>query len=151
MPTEEFHEDQDEEDPSKEQIRLAQKAAGELQWLSTKTRPDVTYSVQLVSSSMLKQPTVSVKRAKRIMRYLAGTEEIGLRYKFQKFEEKPMTLIEGYSDSSFAPRGGRSQGAMIVTVAGMVVLWKAKKQPFVTLSTAESELLEATQVLTAAR
>ena len=62
-----------------------------------------------------------------------------------------MTLIEGYSDSSFAPRGGKSQGAMIVTVAGMIVFWKTKKQPFVTLSTAESELLEATQVLTATR
>ena len=85
LPTDEFHEDQDEEDPSKELVRLAQKAAGELQWLSTKTRPDVTYSVQLVSSSMLNQPTVSLKRAKRIMRYLAGTEEIGLRYKYQKF------------------------------------------------------------------
>ena len=147
----EFHEDEDEKKPTKETIRLAQKAAGELQWLSTETRPGVTYSVQLVSVSMQKQPMIAVKRAKRIMRYLAGTEEVGLRYKREKFEDKPTNLLEGYSDSSFAPRGGCSHGAIVVMVAGMVVLWKTKKQPFVTLSAAESELLVATQVLTAAR
>ena len=51
LPNDEFHEDQDEEDPTKEMVRSAQKAAGKLQWLSTTTRPDVTYSVQLVSAS----------------------------------------------------------------------------------------------------
>ena len=143
--------EESEEKPTKEEVRAAQRAAGELQWLSTKTRPDITYSVQLVSASVEKQPIVAIKRAKRFLRYLAGTEEVGLRYKYQKFKNKGLEVLEGYSDSSFAPSGGHSQGAMIVTVADMIVFWKTKKQPFITLSTAESELLEATQVLTAAR
>ena len=113
--------------------------------MSSKTRPDITYSAQLVSASTQKQPTIVIKRAKKIMRYLAGEEEVGLRHKRQKFESKPFTMLEGYSDSSFAPRRGCSQGAIVVTVAGMVVLWKTKKQPLVTLSTADSELLEATR------
>ena len=79
LPADEFHEDEPEEGATTAQIREAQRAAGELQWLSTKTRPDITYSVQLVSSSMNKQPTISVKRAERMLRYLAGTDEVGLR------------------------------------------------------------------------
>ena len=50
----------------------------------------------------------------------------------------------GYSDSSFSPYGGRSYGASVITVNGGPVAWKAGKQAMITLSTMESELLEAT-------
>ena len=56
----------------------------------------------------------------------------------------PEVVLVGYSDSSFAPYGGRSYGASVVTVNGSPVAWKSGKQAMITLSTMESELLEAT-------
>ena len=40
---------------------------------------------------------------------------------------------------------------MVVIYNGMPVFWKTGKQSFITLSTAESELMEATNALTALR
>ena len=51
----------------------------------------------------------------------------------------------GYSDANYAPYGGRSFGAVVITVDGFPVSWKASKQSFVTLSVMESELYEASQ------
>ena len=53
-------------------------------------------------------------------------------------------VLIGYSDSSFAPFGDRSYGAAVVTINNAPVAWKSGKQGLITLSTMESELLEAT-------
>ena len=54
---------------------------------------------------------------------------------------RSMRLIELYSDISFAPGGGRSNQGVLACYGGQVVQWEAVRQPFTTLSTAESELV----------
>jgi hypothetical protein len=101
---------------------------------------------------MEKDPNLATGRAKRVLRYLAGTKDVGLRYKNKEFlDVHDDKQVEAYTDASFAPRGAHSQGAMVVTYHGMPVFWKTGKQAFITLSTAESELMEATNALTALR
>ena len=76
---------------------LYQSAVGSLQYLSTITRPDITFAVSNVSkfcSNPTKQYWIAVKR---IMRYLKGTQNHGLLYK--KVESK--TCV-GFSDSGWA-------------------------------------------------
>ena len=51
--------------------------------------------------------------------------------------------LQACADASFAPLGERSQGCSLVAWNGMVIAWKAGKQAFPALSTAESELIEA--------
>ena len=45
-----------EEEPDPEYIHRAQKLAGSLIWLSTRTRPDITYAQSRISSMMTKAP-----------------------------------------------------------------------------------------------
>ena len=55
--------------------------------------------------------------------------------------------LEGFSDASFAPFGGRSYGASAITLNGSVIAWKCGKQAFTTMSVAEAELYEAAQTM----
>ena len=48
--------------------------------------------------------------------------------------------IASWSDSSFAPEGGRSHSGWIITLGSAPVMWRSSRQSVVTLSTAEAEL-----------
>ena len=50
-----------------------------------------------------------------------------------------------YSDASFAPTGTKSHGCSAVFYSNVPISWKSSRQPFVTLSTAESELVAASE------
>ena len=50
-------------------------------------------------------------------------------------------MLIAYSDASFAPEGGKSHQAVILTLASAPVFWKSHRQSFVALSTAECELI----------
>ena len=56
---------------------------------------------------------------------------------------KGLNHVEAYSDASYAPIGEQYKSAQgtIIAVAGCAVLWSSSRQPFVTGSTAEAELL----------
>ena len=53
--------------------------------------------------------------------------------------------VVGFSDASFAPYGGKSYGASVITVEDSPVSWRCGKQTFVMLSIMESELYQATE------
>ena len=57
-------------------------------------------------------------------------------------------VIEGFCDASFAPNSGRSQQAIMVFVLGGLVAWTSSRQAFVTMSTAESELVAICELAT---
>ena len=52
-----------------------------------------------------------------------------------------------YSDSSFAPEGSKSHSGFVAVWLGAPVCWGSARQPFTCLSTAECELLAATEGL----
>ena len=132
--------DSDEDVPIPEEatIKLAQKATGEVLWLSTRSRPELAHAVGCMASHALKKPLRSLEISKRVMKYLSRTIEYGIL--FQEVEEDPLLTV--YSDASFAPGGGRSFGATMAQIYGMPVAWRASKQPVITLSVAEAELYE---------
>ena len=68
--------EQKELDP--EDIHRAQKMAGSLIWLSTRTRPDITYAQSRISSMMTKAPKTALMEGVRVRRYLNGTKHVGL-------------------------------------------------------------------------
>ena len=68
---------------------------GSLRYL-TNTRPDIAYSVGIVSRYMERPRESHLKAAKRILRYVQGTKEVGLLYsKTNEFK------LKGYSDSNW--------------------------------------------------
>jgi len=115
---------------------LFKQVVGSLMYL-TATQSNLIYGVSLISRFM-SSPTESHFAAKRILRYLKGTTELGIYYK--KGEN---TKIVAYSDSDFAGDidDRRSTSGIVFLFGFGAVLWSSKKQPVVTLSTTEAEYI----------
>ena len=123
---------EEEQDP--EDVHRAQKIAGSLIWLSTRTRPDITYAQSRISSMMTKAPKAAVQEAIRVLRYLQGTKHIGLCFKpCSNFRE-----VIAYTDANFATK--RSQTGAVIKLGDNVVAWRSMKQSETSLSSAESEV-----------
>ena len=61
-------------------MRNAQQMAGELLWMSTHTRPDISYHVALVGSLTAAAPSLAIERGLRVIAYLRGKPDLGLVY-----------------------------------------------------------------------
>ena len=123
---------EEEQDP--EDIHRAQKIAGSLIWLSTRTRPDITYAQSRISSMMTKAPKTAVQEAIRVLRYLQGTKHYVLSF-------KPCTNpgeVIAYTDANYAPT--RSQTGIVIKLGTNVITWRSMKQSVTSLSSAESEV-----------
>ena len=132
MPT---YEDQD-ACGDEEQVRLAQKCAGELLWLSTRTRPDIGFATNHVCAAAARDPEGAQKLARLVRRYLATTPSMGLSY------YGLADPVVAFSDASFAPSGDKSFGCSAAALYGGFVAWRMTRQPLITLSVAEAELYE---------
>ena len=129
----------DSKDPA---LKEAQKRVGELLWLVGRTRPDLQHTVSIMASRITRCPTMVNKVGERLLDYLNETK--CYRLVFTEPEE-PVKELDVFTDSSFAPSGGRSQGAAVIFYGSNHIVWRAGRQQLVTLSTAESELLEAVE------
>lgn len=113
---------------------------GSLMYL-TVTRPDLMYSVCLISRFMTSPRESHWLVVKRILRYIRGTTELGVFYK--KGENK-MELM-AYTDSDYAGDldGRRSTAGYVFMMASGAISWASKKQSVVALSTTEAEYIAA--------
>ncbi|KAM1007577.1 hypothetical protein ACFX2A_004218 [Malus domestica] len=112
---------------------------GSLMYL-TATRPDIMFTVSLISRYM-EHPTEShLMAAKRILRYIKGTAGFGMFYKKGGDEE-----LIGYTDNDYAgdQDDRKSTSGYVFMMNSSVVSWSSKKQPMVTLSTTEAEFIAA--------
>ena len=116
-------------------LRDAQRVMGEIVWLSTRCRPDLMLAVAKLSSLMSKDPGQVLKLVENIWHYLAGTTDYGLKFAVES-DCQEMTI---YTDSSFSDN---CQGCVLVSWNGALLLWRSTRQSVVTVSTAESELVE---------
>ena len=135
-------------------VRAAQVIAGEIQWLAGRCRPELMYATNLLSQAISRCPKEAVYRGGHRVRYLKRYPAGGLVYSSQPVKEKDARLscrgplLEGYSDASFAPSAERSQQCVLVFASGGLVAWCSSRQPFVTMSTAESELVAICEMTT---
>ena len=117
-----------------EELRKAQQLAGEVLWLSQRTRPDIAYTASLVSSLCARAPRRAVVVARKCIGYLQRTIDYTLEISTKERQ------IVAWTDASFAPEGARSHSGWIIQLGEAPVSWRSSRQTCVTLSTAESEL-----------
>ncbi|XP_071729312.1 uncharacterized mitochondrial protein AtMg00810-like [Rutidosis leptorrhynchoides] len=112
---------------------------GSLRYL-TCTRPDISFSVGVISRYMEDPKYAHWKALKRISRYIKGTLSLGLYYSVSN-EHK----LIGYLDSDW--RGDvddrKSTSGYVFYMGNTAFTWAFKKQPIVTLSTFEAEYVAA--------
>lgn len=110
-------------------------AIGSLLFAAQVTRPDINFSVILLSRYLDKPKTAHWVAAKRIMRYLKGTLEMKLT-----FGSKNGQFI-GYCDSDYAADvdDRKSTSGYVFLYGGGAISWQTKKQAVVAQSTAEAE------------
>ncbi|XP_022932931.1 uncharacterized protein LOC111439548 [Cucurbita moschata] len=119
--------------------RYFKQIVGSLIYL-TSTRPDIMYAVSMISRYMEHPTEKHHNAARRILRYVRGTFDLGVFYK----KEDDLKMV-GYTDSDYAGDidDRKSTSGSIFMMSSGAICWSSKKQPAVTLSTTEAEFVAA--------
>eukprot|EP00435_Cladocopium_sp_Y103_P064506 s236_g26.t1 len=152
---------EEEESISPADVQEAQKQTGELLWLAGRTRPDICYGVSLMSQFATKMPKGVQAIGREIRCYLRTQPNLALEYgplqegdfgeQGSQRRARHESLVEVYTDASYASSNLKSISGVVCFYAGAPVFWITCRQSFVTLSTAESELMSMLEGLTALR
>lgn len=128
-----------EENGVKANETLFKQIVGSLMYM-TVTRPDIMYSVCLISRFMSNPMETHMLAAKRILRYIQATVDFGIFYKRECRNE-----LMAYTDSDYAGDldDRKSTSGYVFKLSGGAVAWASKKQPIVTLSSTEAEYVAA--------
>jgi hypothetical protein len=112
---------------------------GSLRYL-VNSRHDLAFSVGMVSRFMEKPNSEHWAALKRIVRYVAGTTELGC-----KFDKGSHIELLGYTDSDHAGdlEKRKSTTGMVFFLGGNIVTRNSHKQRVVALSSCESEYIAA--------
>ena len=124
-------------------VRAAQQIAGELLWVSQRTRPDIAFVCSLVGSLSTRAPRRAVEVGLKTLAYLQRTIGRQLIY------ESRNVYLSGFVDASFAPDANRSHTGWLILLGGNVIAWRSSRQSCISLSTAEAELEAAVEGLVA--
>ncbi|KAJ9541134.1 hypothetical protein OSB04_027640 [Centaurea solstitialis] len=109
--------------------------AGALQYL-TFTRPDIAYAVQQICLFMHAPREPHFAFMKRILRYIQGTLDHGLRIHVSRAQS-----LTAYSDADWGgcPDSRRSTSGYCIFLGDNLVSWSSKRQPTISRSSAEAE------------
>ena len=108
------------------------------------TRPDLSHCIGVLSRYMHSPKASHGAALRQVLRYLRGTQSLGLYYKSN--ERRGLELI-GYSDSSYNsdPDDGKSTTGHIFYLNECPITWCSQKQEIVALSSCEAEFMAATE------
>jgi len=113
---------------------------GSLLYLSNSTRPDIVHAVNKLARFMAAPTEQHWLAAKGVLRYLAGTPNLGITY-----GGNHKAYPTGYCDADYAGCADtrRSTTGFTFLCFGGAVSWNSRLQPTVAMSTAESEYMAA--------
>ncbi len=124
-------------------ISLYHSMIGSIGYVATTVRFDVAYGLSVPSRFLANPNDKLINAAKRIIKYLVKTKELGITWKVTTEDRKAgfTDVIFGAVDSSFAmdPITRRSHAGFVTFCNHVLVSWCSKLQVIVTLSSSETE------------
>ena len=132
-------------------IKDTQAITGALMWSVTRSRPDLMFVTSKMSQWATKAPGRVREWGIHALQYVSTTMQLGLEFRSDpgpRFGSRDQLAVprepeylECYSDASHGSCECRSTQSTMVVWRGALVLWETSRQPFVTLSSAEAELV----------
>ena len=124
-------------------------AVGSLMYAMVCTRPDIAYSMSLVSRFMSNPGKVHWQALKWILRYIKGSLGKGLVYGGAYENSYSPVAIEGFVDSDYVGclDTRKSITGYIFTTFGTTISWKAGLQKVVALFSTEAEYIALTEAV----
>lgn len=126
--------------------RLYMSIVGSLIYAAMITRPDITYAVQALGRHLQTSGEEHMIAAKRVLRYLQGTKDLGLVYEASG-DSTGQPSIVGFSDADWGgdldTRRSTTGYLFMIDKTGGAISWASKLQPTVALSSAEAEYMAA--------
>ena len=117
-------------------------AIGALIYLSTITRPDISYIVNYLARRMETPTKFNWKCVQKVFRYLKHTPDLGINL------SRNNNILKGTSDADFAnDPSGRSTSGTLVQIGENPIIWKSKLQTTTALSTMEAEYYALTELI----
>ncbi|KAJ2935841.1 hypothetical protein H1R20_g1255, partial [Candolleomyces eurysporus] len=118
-------------------------AVGSLNYLSTMTRPDISYAVGYLGRFSSNPGPRHWAAVKHLFRYLKGSMDYKLTYS----GKDTSVIFDTYCDASHGDclDSGRSTGGYLTVMGGGAIGWSSKLQPIVALSSTEAEYMVATE------
>jgi hypothetical protein len=132
-------------------ITMYRSLVGCFQYLQVWTRPDISQSTGFLSRFLISPTEINWKHAKRVLRYLKGTQDNSLIFKrsvkANTFNSKTLLkghifVLDGYSDSDWGNdliRRRSTTGYLFTPFKGEIIAHCSILQHIVTLSTFEAE------------
>nr|GAT43053.1 polyprotein [Mycena chlorophos] len=114
---------------------------GGLVWLWTATRPDLAFSVTILSRFVSNPGRPHWDAAKRVLQYLKGTRTLGLTYGGSA-EQLGLNIFADADGMSIEDR--KAVSGYVFTLNGGSVSWSSKQQAITALSTTEAEYISLT-------
>lgn len=113
---------------------------GSLMYLAVVTRPDLAYTVTTLSKFLNSPTNEHWNAGKRVLRYLAGTTDVGITYGHNRSTE-----LIAYSDVDWANcvNTRRSTSGVVLLLNGGPVTWFSCKQGIIATSTTDAEYVAA--------
>ena len=131
------------ENPSREEMEMYpfRELIGSLMYLAVGTRPDIAYAISSLSQFSTCYAKDHWIAGKRVLRYLRGTLNHGIRFQRSKRD------LEGFTDADWGAciEDRRSYTGFAFILGGGPVSWEAKKQRTVALSSTEAEYMALTE------
>ena len=120
-----------------------QQIIGSLNYAAMITRPDIAYAVNELSRFNAQAKRYHMDAAKHVLRYIAGTLNLGLRFE----KNKQPYSIQVYTDASWANdlETRRSTTGVLINFKGNPTIWLSKKQKTVAKSSTEAEYVAAAE------
>lgn len=114
---------------------------GSLIYLAVGTRTDISFAVSALSQFLENPSEIHWKAAKRVLRYIAGTSNIGIEFN----SSKTPNILVAYSDADYGSclDTRKSVSGVILTLNNGPIIWFSRKQGVVATSTTNAEYIAA--------